>query len=54
MDVYGSWVYVDPWGMVLELEGLGSVMKRTKRKCPVGLEVQLSGNLVHKLVLSLL
>lgn len=54
MDVHGSPVSVDPWGMVLELEGLGSVIKRTKRKCPVGLEVQLLGNLVHRLVLSLI
>lgn len=39
--------------MVLELEGLGSVIKRTKRKCPVDLEVRLLGNLVHKFVFAL-
>lgn len=35
--------------MVLELEVLGCVVKRTKRKCPVDLEVQLLGSLIHKL-----
>lgn len=35
--------------MVLDLEVLGCVIKRTKRKCPVDLEVQLSSSLVHKL-----
>lgn len=53
MDVHGSTVSVDPWDVVFELEGLGSVIKRTKRKCSAELEVQLSGNLVPKLVLSL-
>lgn len=50
MGVHGSPVSVDPWGMVLELESLGSVTERTKRKCPVSLEAQLFlGSLVHEL-----
>lgn len=31
MDIEGNQVVVDPWGSALELEGLGSVIKRINR-----------------------
>lgn len=36
MDVHGSPVSEDPWDVVLQLEGLGSVIKKNKKKMLCG------------------